>query len=174
MLIKNIRCFFFASELAYENLSNFLTFRNQKLGFDYHSAAKNWRSHLQSDLNAKCWFWEKWEKSVLWNKSKIFKICLGESKGSTFTHLIIFLFLKNTNAVLLQCLTKKKITSFRSLCRYEKHVSNFFWSFQKSWNFSCFILLCNTNMPQSVKNPEKYNHFYESNFSNFQWRIPAV
>ncbi len=123
-----------------------------------------WRSHLQSDLTAKCWFWEK---SVLWKKSKIFKICLEESKGSTFTHLIIFSFLKNTNAVLLQCLTKKKNTSFRSLCRYEKHVSHFFDEIFKNYGTFLVILLCNTNLPRWVKNPEKNNHFYESNFSKY-------
>ncbi len=56
-------------------------------------------------------------EAVLWKKSKIFKICLGESKRSTFTHLIIFSFLKNTNAVLLQCVTKKK-TGYHRLSRW--------------------------------------------------------
>ncbi len=88
------------------------------------TSINKWRSHLQSDLNAKCWFWEKWEKSVLWKKSKIFKICLGESEGSTFTHLIIFSFLKNMNAVSLQCVTKKIL--HLDLFRHEKHVSKFF------------------------------------------------
>ncbi len=38
----------------------------------------------------KFWFWEKWEKAVLPKKSKIFEICLRESKRSTFIHQIIF------------------------------------------------------------------------------------
>ncbi len=75
----------------------------------------NWRSHTQSNLTAKCWFWEKWEKAVLWKKIKIFKISLGEKKGLTFTHLIIFSFLKNTNALLLQCIKKIHLGHFAGM-----------------------------------------------------------